>query len=681
MMNVCKIEDLVEIESENNINQTINGMLCLLESSEEKINAIQEQNWFQRMIYSLLGKNKASLKEIKENKDKIDKYVAEAITEMYKRNMISESYVVSLGNRINEISFSSAALKRQLLEIGSALNEKIESVDHYHVLRGLIDEGKFNEYPELYTLIYIVASCDKRVLVDDDHIWLLEKSLKKAGMLCQDLNIADEAESISKLPSESLEGILIETNRTVFNQSLKKIFAFLNTSNSHDSESGQLIIASEKLFDLLVDDKKTYFEFMENKKREQLAEKEAISDEIDLANVVGVYDKEKIPKREDYLKKRALEGILVIEDETIISKEEIHINNKIKCNASLSIEDSIIYIDENNQSNIYIINGSTLTIRNCLVIGQGVWERPFVKIIDGFFYSENSSYEDCSNFVNGTDSIYRESKNSSIKFSYCEYTNCGPLFIDSSYTGKVVELNNCLFLWKEDTATYKELFNRIIKNPFLQVEGSEGRAIHIKNCSFTGNAFNTIWNDESSGIVANAGFLNCSGGIVEGCTFNDISGRINVNLLLNSSFEVNDLLIEINEVSFCKFADCKNLYLVGDYRGGTIIDGCSFDRITNNRDIIWRGLINVRRDKGGEANIIKNCTFSKVEAINEIILPLIYNNNAKDIKVLYLEKCDFRECRSENNDIIKNSCTSYGFFFGKEKRHDNIITITDCKGL
>lgn len=668
-MNVCRIEDIAKIGSENNINQAINGMFYLLDASEAKINAIKNQNWFQRMIFSVFGKNKASLKEIEENKDKINKYVAEAITEMYKRNMISESYIVSLGNRINEISLSNAHLKRQLLELGMALNEKIESVDHYHVLRGLIDEGKFSDYPELYTLIFITSSCDKRVLTDDDHVWLLEKSLKKAGMLCKDLNIADELKVISKLPEENVEGILIETSRTVFNQSLKEIFCGLDSLNSSDRKSSDLVISGEKLFNLLIEDKKNYFSFLENKKQEQLAEAGETSDGIDLANVVGVYNKNLIPTRGDFLKKRELEGILVIEDKTTVSNEEIHIKNQIKCNATFCIEDSIIYINENIYGNIEILNGATLVFKNCLIVGNDIWRRPFIKISKGFFFSENSIYEDCSSFINvecGTNDM----SDSIVELNYCEGVNCGPGFIDNRAYGGFVELNNCSFSWKEDTETYNKFITKLEKFDFLN-STSSGK-YYVKNCSFIGNSFNSIWEE--------GGFISGGENIIEGCIFKNISGDIESSTLRNSSFKMlNHSNLKIKEMSFCEFADCANLCVEGYFEGGVNIEGCSFEKIDNSDS--WRSeLINVRRDKGGNLNVIRNCTFSNINSVYEIINPQTFDA-PKDIIVLSIEKCKFVNCKPERAEIIKTATCSYTFMLGRKIEHKKTVMISGCIGL
>lgn len=665
-MNVCRMEDLVEIEAENNINQTINGMFYLLDASEAKINAIKNQNWFQRMLFSVFGKNKASLKDIQENKDKINKYVAEAIAEMYNRNMISESYIVSLGNRINEISLSNSNLRRQLFEIGSALNEKIESVDHYHVLRGLIDEGKFSDYPELYALIFITSSCDKRIITDDDHVWLLEKSLRKAGLLCKDLNIADELKAIAGLPAEKVEGILIETNRVVFDKSLIEIFSGLETLINFDCTPSNLVISGEKLFSILIEDKKKYFEFLENKRQEQIAETEEIADEIDFANIVGVYNRKLIPTELDFLKKRDLDGILVIEDKTTFSKEELHIRNQIKCNATLRIEDSIIYVDETVQGYIEVLEGSTLVFQNCLIIGKGVWERPFIKINEGYFVSENSIYNDCNSFIN-IDTAY--TSESIVELNYCEGLNCGPKFIETSRSSEFIELNNCFFNWREDTATYKSLIPKLEKDAFLAMAYS-GKC-QLKNCSFVGNAFSSIWEEY--------GFIRGNENIIEGCIFEDISGNIESSILKNTSVKMSNTDLEIKEVLFCKFVDSDRLCLKGHYEGGVNIEGCTFERI-NNSGNFYSEIVNVRRDKGGRINTIKNCTFIDIYSENDIIRPMVFNA-PKDIRVLSIEKCNFINCKSENGEIIKLKTHSYGFLTGKEKKYENIVVIQNCSGL
>lgn len=108
-----EIEYLAQ-ESAGQLNMIVAGMTELINSNAKKAAMLENQGWFQRMINSITGKNKATAEEIRRNHDKINLYVAQALTELYKQNCIDRKIMMSLGNQLNEIYAEHLQLKQML---------------------------------------------------------------------------------------------------------------------------------------------------------------------------------------------------------------------------------------------------------------------------------------------------------------------------------------------------------------------------------------------------------------------------------------------------------------------------------------------------------------------------------------------------------------------------------------
>lgn len=704
-MEICNTNDILELENKSEISTTISEMMLLLRASNEKIEGIQKQKWYQRMIYSVFGKNKASLKEIEENRNKINKYVAEALAEMYKKNMISDAYIVSLGDRINEISYSNVLLRKNLIEIASALNEKIDSVDNYHILRGLIEEGKFSNLPCLFSLISIVASCDKRVLNDEDHVWLLEKTLTKSRIISNDLLIiADELTKISALNENEISGLYLETCRNSSNDIVSKIFIAINKiyqtkvlgQSSNLGEITDMKISGSELFSLLIEEKREYYLLLDAQKQEMLEEQKNVDNEIDLAAVIGVYNKEAIPVRDEILSKRVIDTIIDINETTTFEKEEIHINNQINCNGNLYFSNSIIYLNEDKKGNIVISEGATLGIDNCLIISKDFCKRSFIKIEDGFAYCNNSILEECSFlFENSADNNCEGYR---LRICHCELNNCGPQLIYSNCQREqgISELVNCKVLWMQET----ELLSKIMSESngsFIVGRSWPKNQIKIKNCEFEGNSYNKSWDV--------GGLINVD--IIEGTKFERVSGNIQTKLLSNCVFKDVTSEIEINELIRCDFIDCNNLAIKSGSSEKNIIKDCLFKNINNtttvysfielhgcefgnriesctflniNNSGAISGMIYITRHRGDEVNRITGCNFENIKSKCTIIHPSI--PDAKKYQTVgIMENCFFSDCDTGSSPIVEKNIHEYTFLLGKRKEYADVVKIFYCKGI
>ena len=101
-MDIISAEDIAFLsnQSTSRMNMVISGMTTLMNDIDGKVEMMESQNWFQKMINTLTGKNRVTRDEIKRNHDKLNAYMSEAISELYNQNCIDHQITISLGNQI-----------------------------------------------------------------------------------------------------------------------------------------------------------------------------------------------------------------------------------------------------------------------------------------------------------------------------------------------------------------------------------------------------------------------------------------------------------------------------------------------------------------------------------------------------------------------------------------------------
>lgn len=155
----------------------------LKRSTDSRVERLQNQGWFKRMWNTITGKNKATKEEIRRNQDKIVGYISESVAQLYKMNLIELQVMQSIGNRINqvyaqltevyneqlqmraqitEIQEIQQQTIRSLGEIANTLDEKIESIDNFHLLITEIQQKKYKNSNQLYGLCCVLAQLDRR---------------------------------------------------------------------------------------------------------------------------------------------------------------------------------------------------------------------------------------------------------------------------------------------------------------------------------------------------------------------------------------------------------------------------------------------------------------------------------------------------------------------------------------
>lgn len=229
-------------QTENETNTMIAGMLSIIDKNEMLNEGLQSQTWCKRMFNTIMGKNKVTATEIRQNHDKLNAYVVQAVGELYNRNKISSQIMVSLGLQITELYNSHLELKSMLHSLVGKLNEKIESVDNYHILLEEIGEGMYGNTSNITGLLSVISQIDHRMISDSKKLQLLERKMLNMNLLNTDtLSIKDFLIGITDLNDDSLG--IIYTDLQLYQNDYIMIALAINTI-----ESWNLLPASNRKF-------------------------------------------------------------------------------------------------------------------------------------------------------------------------------------------------------------------------------------------------------------------------------------------------------------------------------------------------------------------------------------------------------------------------------------------------
>lgn len=173
-------------QSAGNMNMILAGMTALMDENDEKVDMLQNQTWFQRMSKTLTGKNKMTHNEIQQNHEKIDAYATQAMSELLKRQCIDQRMIMSLGNEINKIYEEHDKLHGMLIGFVSKLNQKIESIDNFHMLNEEIGQGVYLNDKPIIAMSEILSQLDLRTLNDQRKMDILKRSMTEKNILSDD---------------------------------------------------------------------------------------------------------------------------------------------------------------------------------------------------------------------------------------------------------------------------------------------------------------------------------------------------------------------------------------------------------------------------------------------------------------------------------------------------------------
>lgn len=212
-MSIVATEDMNYLAQQQSgkINMILAGMTALMNDIEGKASVMESQNWFQRMAKTITGKNKLTAAEIQQNHDKLNAYMSEAIAELYNRNCIDHNVMMSLGVQINELYADHMQLKQMLGAFVSKLNEKIDSVDNFHMLVTEIDHGVYSSDAPIVSVCKVMSQFDNRILEDERKLDIINRSLHAQNILNgNQIKLTEYLASILGLPIEDMGLIHLE---------------------------------------------------------------------------------------------------------------------------------------------------------------------------------------------------------------------------------------------------------------------------------------------------------------------------------------------------------------------------------------------------------------------------------------------------------------------------------------
>lgn len=210
-------------QSTSNLNIIISSMTALLNDSDDKIETLENQTWFQRMCKTISGKNRMTKEDIKHNHNKINAYVTCAITELFEQQCIDRQIIMSLGNQLNVLCMNQIQLKQMLGSFVSKLNEKIESVDNFHILSTEISQGVYSELAPIVAIGKILSQIDNRSLNDYRKMNILKRSMFSQKILNDEqFFISDYLMEVVNAKKEDI-GILYAEMNSLYNDLFAKI--------------------------------------------------------------------------------------------------------------------------------------------------------------------------------------------------------------------------------------------------------------------------------------------------------------------------------------------------------------------------------------------------------------------------------------------------------------------------
>lgn len=211
--NLVPMEDIQFFlqQSKGNMNMILSGMTAIMNDTDTKVSKMENQGWFKRMWKTVTGQNKATKELIKQNHDKLNAYMSQAIAELYNRNSIDEQVMISLGTQLNELYEEHLQLKQMLGAFVTKLNEKIDSVDNFHMLIEEINQGVFSQEKRIIGICKVMAQFDNKIMEEERKLNIIKTGLKNKNIITdEEFLLTDYLKDILELPLEEAGRIYLE---------------------------------------------------------------------------------------------------------------------------------------------------------------------------------------------------------------------------------------------------------------------------------------------------------------------------------------------------------------------------------------------------------------------------------------------------------------------------------------
>ncbi len=186
------------------------GMVSIIKGNESDLERMSHQKWFERIWYTITGKNKATVQEMQARRDDLNKYMIEIISKLCDMAGTNSVQAAELSSAIQTLDNEFREMKISVDKIARALNDKILSLDTYTFILNDIRNGKYSADKPLLSLIDIMSQLDSRTVKDLNRLRQLRETMENSGFSFQSgINAKKYAEQVFLIPEENVGRILL----------------------------------------------------------------------------------------------------------------------------------------------------------------------------------------------------------------------------------------------------------------------------------------------------------------------------------------------------------------------------------------------------------------------------------------------------------------------------------------
>jgi hypothetical protein len=190
-------------QSADEVNKVVAGMMYLMADTDKKVSSMENQKWYQRMVNTVIGKNKATKEKIQVNNEKLNAYMASAVKALCEKNKLDDEMMLNINYRLQDLYTDNNRLRLMMGAFVQKLNEKINSIDNYQMLHTEIEQGQYTDLPTIAALFSIMMQYDVRILENERKLKILRTDLTNENILNKNqITLTDFLVQIAELPSE-----------------------------------------------------------------------------------------------------------------------------------------------------------------------------------------------------------------------------------------------------------------------------------------------------------------------------------------------------------------------------------------------------------------------------------------------------------------------------------------------
>ncbi|MDE5933538.1 MAG: hypothetical protein K2H40_13810 [Lachnospiraceae bacterium] len=217
IMTNAQLEDNAEFfinafcpEDSTGTSMIVAGMVSIIKGNESDLERMKNQKWFERIWYTITGKNKATVKEMQARRDDLNKYLIKIISKLSDMARINSVQAAELSTAILTLDNEFRDMKVSVDKIARALNDKILSLDTYTFIINDIRNGKYPADKPLLSLLDIMSQLDSRTVKDLNRLRQLRETMEKSGFsFSSKINVREYAEQVFSLSEEKVGRILL----------------------------------------------------------------------------------------------------------------------------------------------------------------------------------------------------------------------------------------------------------------------------------------------------------------------------------------------------------------------------------------------------------------------------------------------------------------------------------------